>query len=419
MNCLILFMYLDFTSMEYEKKDLFIKLEEGNTEFLKENFDIEVFEIITTTGSGAETETKLNTYTNTKLLNFDGSNHRVYIGTHEVWNSLIGNGAGSNQKYTLSAWIHPTQLNHAGGGNFPRIFDFGTQDVALLINSSGRLIFNNRFENGQAEFNTATNTIQINRWYHVAVTYDANSPTNTPVFYVNGEVVAIDNAVPSSGGNSGIAGSNCFIGGRPTGGRYFKGFMDELSVWNDVLTVNEVKEIYNGSGGVIFDGTTLLAGGGIYERGVGDLSEHTAASKLIAWWRSDDYFTSNALPDSAGSTNGSLQTAAMVIDNDGSSVEVLQPVTLYEIVKKGTENLKKLSFTKDNNNPTKNNVEYYFNIFTDNEISTNTYCDAVSKNNKTKDIFSDNTFKCPDILQEKINLNIYNTDKIIDPPDKC
>ena len=68
------------------------------------------------------------------------------------------------------------------------------------------------------------------------------------------------------------------------------------------------------------------------------------------------------------------------------------------------ENLKKLNFTKEGETATENNVEYYFNILVDNQIDPE---------------FSDNTFKCPDIAKEKINLNIYNTDKVINPPDKC
>ena len=56
----------------------------------------------------------------------------------------------------------------------------------------------------------------------------------------------------------------------------------------------------------------------------------------------------------------------------------------------------------------------------DNEIDSDFYCKALATNkNKTKDIFSDNTFKCPDLKQEKFNLNIYNTDKTVTPVEKC
>ena len=84
------------------------------------------------------------------------------------------------------------------------------------------------------------------------------------------------------------------------------------------------------------------------------------------------------------------------------------------------ENFKKLSFLKKGETVNKNNVEYYFNILVDNQIDDEFYCKAlVANKNKTKDIFSDNTFKCPDLEQEKFNLNIYNTDKTTTPAEKC
>ena len=84
------------------------------------------------------------------------------------------------------------------------------------------------------------------------------------------------------------------------------------------------------------------------------------------------------------------------------------------------QSLKKLSFVKEGETVNQNNVEYYFNLLVDNQIDPDFYCKALKTNkNKTKDIFSDNTFKCPDLEQEKFNLNIYNTDKITTPVEKC
>tara|TARA_R110000824_G_scaffold106403_3_gene251412 strand:- start:275 stop:1339 length:1065 start_codon:yes stop_codon:yes gene_type:complete len=100
-------------------------------------------------------------------------------------------------------------------------------------------------------------------------------------------------------------------------------------------------------------------------------------------------------------------------------------IEVYEIsppeAEDGSESLLKLSFVKEGEVPNFGNVEYYFNILLDNEIDKNYYCDAIKDTgkNKTKDIFSDNTFKCPEEQAEKINLNIYNTDQITDPTDKC
>ena len=105
-------------------------------------------------------------------------------------------------------------------------------------------------------------------------------------------------------------------------------------------------------------------------------------------------------------------------------IEVFEIVENKKIIEGGLthtdEYLKKLSFAKEGETISQNNVEYYFNILMDKEIDPEFYCHVLANNkNKTKDIFSDNTFKCPDLEQEKFNLNIYNTDKTTTPVEKC
>ena len=101
-------------------------------------------------------------------------------------------------------------------------------------------------------------------------------------------------------------------------------------------------------------------------------------------------------------------------------IEVFEIVETTDSSGNTKENLKKLTFTKEGQASEPNNVEYYFNILVDNEIDSELYCHALkNKRNKTKDIFSDNTFKCPDVEQDRFNLNIYNTDKTTTPVEKC
>lgn len=105
-------------------------------------------------------------------------------------------------------------------------------------------------------------------------------------------------------------------------------------------------------------------------------------------------------------------------------IEVFEIIENKKMIENGliatTQDLKKLSFVKEGEDVTKNNVEYYFNILLDNQIDPEFYCHVLANSkNKTKDIFSDNTFKCPDVEQEKFNLNIYNTDKTTTPVEKC
>tara|TARA_R100001126_G_scaffold48993_1_gene27761 strand:- start:12319 stop:23472 length:11154 start_codon:yes stop_codon:yes gene_type:complete len=278
-------------------------------------------------------------FTNTKIVTFNGTSDRVNIGTAATWNNLIGNGEGSVQRYTLSAWINASSLNHAGGGNESRIFDFGDGDITLFITNTGELRLTHKYTKRNGQFKTAAGLIETNRWYHIAVTHDSSifvkidAPAgdlhvfSNPKFYINGELVATSVVVPfpsdppgtstvPSGKNAGINTEACFIGDNNTGDRNFQGVMDEISVWGDTLTGAQVGEIYNGSARYIYRG------------GPGDLSKHTAVDELISWWRADGS-SGTTLTDSQGSNNGTIAASGKIINNDGSTVEILNPVIRY------------------------------------------------------------------------------------------
>jgi hypothetical protein len=79
-------------------------------------------------------------------------------------------------------------------------------------------------------------------WYFVAVTYDASTTLMT--LYKNGVVVDTNNVAPS-------AGSSALNIGRysATTSTYFKGKIDNVMLFNRVLTGDEITALYNGNNG--------------------------------------------------------------------------------------------------------------------------------------------------------------------------
>ena len=81
-------------------------------------------------------------------------------------------------------------------------------------------------------------------WYHVAVTWDGATITS----YVNGEpdrIASYNNSL-----NAGSKGLN--IGRASTGIGYFKGLIDEVTIYNRALTTDEIKAVYDaGSAGMV------------------------------------------------------------------------------------------------------------------------------------------------------------------------
>lgn len=91
------------------------------------------------------------------------------------------------------------------------------------------------------KFNTPTNVIGTQTWHHVAMTY--SQPSGTLTLYADGNVVLVTNLA----GNPFISTSDDLLSGyRPTGvssGDYLDGLLDELSLYNRVLTPTELQSI--------------------------------------------------------------------------------------------------------------------------------------------------------------------------------
>jgi hypothetical protein len=76
----------------------------------------------------------------------------------------------------------------------------------------------------------------------------------------------------------------------------------------------------------------------------------------------------------------------------------------------GDQSLKKLLFTQPNEDPTTDNVEYYFDILFDGSIDDQTFC-KLAKEDKINNIYFDRVFTCPDTQDQGASLNVYGTDE--------
>ena len=125
-------------------------------------------------------------------------------------------------------------------------------------------------------------TIQFNTWYHVAMTYDGA----TLSLYVNG---ALDGSVAASGVMVPTK-VPLRIGGPSSGPWWFKGQVDEVSLYDRSLSANEIAAIYNA---------------GAAGKCVPPIACTPPPAGLVAWWQAE----SNA-QDEVGLNNGSLVSGA-------------------------------------------------------------------------------------------------------------
>jgi len=144
---------------------------------------------------------------------------------------------------TIAAWV---RADGVGESDYPRILESPAYTF-YFRNDNSSLSFVAQHE-GQASHQTARwhggiTTID-GTWYHVAVTYDSTSLLNDPILYINGQPqTAIEDVIPSGNmvSNSGTG----YIGNNSANSRTWDGAIDELRIYNEILSQTEIQALYD------------------------------------------------------------------------------------------------------------------------------------------------------------------------------
>jgi len=183
-----------------------------------------------------------------QALNFDGVNDYVDAGTNASLDDAFASSGGGG---TISAWIYPRTIGEFGGAAYGIIVAKGVPGAWFWsMNSSNNLRFLETCTDlgGGAvnRWQTPTNSITLNAWQHVALVYSNSSVSNQPSIYINGvkvsatqDLFADDNPCESD------APFNLTIGNDANGIYTFDGPVDEVRVYNRVLSADEIKRLYN------------------------------------------------------------------------------------------------------------------------------------------------------------------------------
>lgn len=156
-------------------------------------------------------------------LSFDGNNDYVNLG-----NSLVSTGAVS-----ACAWVYS---NLPSG--FTSVLD--NTRFGLYVRGFNHAVYFT--SNGGASAVSANNSVPNNTWTHICVTRTAGGTGNV---YVNGVLSGTPN---QSTGNPLSTAFPTTIGAYGGVGQYFNGKIDEVRIYNQVLTSQEVTDVYNDTG---------------------------------------------------------------------------------------------------------------------------------------------------------------------------
>lgn len=157
-------------------------------------------------------------------LDFDGSS---FLGTSAA-------SANLGPSYTASMWIN------ADINNQQWFFGTGAQGLHLGVRDGGgaqETLSQGHWGNDS----DGTTTIASGTWYHATFTYDGTDQR----IYLNGNLEATTAKGPSNNTSTDL-----IIGGRNGGGSW-NGKIDDVAIWDSVLTDAQISDLHDGTQGSI------------------------------------------------------------------------------------------------------------------------------------------------------------------------
>ncbi len=149
------------------------------------------------------------------------------------------------QALTLEAWIFPTGWGVNSTHGFGRIID--KQKFSLYLKKESNILNNNCLVFQFTNLNNATfycftpdNSLQLNIWQHVAISYDGNSLLK---MYINGIEQNVEFSTnPPNGAIADNTNNDLLIGAGITNSNNFQGVIDEIRIWNSVRSLEQLTD---------------------------------------------------------------------------------------------------------------------------------------------------------------------------------
>jgi uncharacterized spore protein YtfJ len=182
-------------------------------------------------GAGTNTATTTTVGKIGQALDFDG--------TDDYTTTLTGISAGTASLTSYTAWIKPRSLGGASGGTIIEecsASDCSGTNIRLFhLASSNKLAA--KIVNNTTECVTSSNAIALNEWNFVGFTDDGSGN-----FYINGVATGTPN---QSCGSAWTGTETLFVGATTTSSMAFDGSIDEVRVYNKILSASEILQLYN------------------------------------------------------------------------------------------------------------------------------------------------------------------------------
>ncbi len=175
----------------------------------------------------------LNALVQGPYMRFDGADDYVKVIDDEAIQDLFADGG------TFEAWIYPLSDGETDLGRIVYKYNW----AIFVSNDDGncvRLELTHSRTGHPGEWYTA-NIVPLNRWTHICIVYKSNVADEDPIFYVNGEAVAITEKTTPTGDPASDVGWHLFIGADRNNGRNFDGSIVGVRLHNRSLGAEEIQ----------------------------------------------------------------------------------------------------------------------------------------------------------------------------------
>ncbi|MDP3070204.1 MAG: LamG-like jellyroll fold domain-containing protein, partial [Opitutaceae bacterium] len=161
-------------------------------------------------------------------------------------NDLVNGGSGATldnlPALTVSAWVKAN--SYVGRIVHKDIGTVSTVGWQFYQNGSGSMGFVAKHATTNINRISAANAISLGAWNHVMVTWTGSSTATNAKIYVNGVETGYATTTNGVGTRGNDATASAFIGNNDTGVRTFDGALDDVRIYNRVLTASEIQAVY-------------------------------------------------------------------------------------------------------------------------------------------------------------------------------
>lgn len=175
---------------------------------------------------------------------------------------------GSADTFSISGWFRNTGANGSDRHLLGKATSATQTGYEIKLTSAGTLSFIIGYD-GDTDTITSTNSYTDNQWHHFTATKNGTSSTN---LYVDGILVGTDSSLIANGSLDNSQGF--YLGGIDFGSGFssaYTGFIDDIRIYDKVLTPTEIKSLYSGGGLVL---------------GMSDTN--SLSDGLVGYWKLDD-----------------------------------------------------------------------------------------------------------------------------------